>query len=72
MSFQIWTRLNEFADKRRKFDPSKKEDLRQLGYFKKYRKWENGCPFYIEWPFHDAVSMCQAKYTDYMLERLAK
>ena len=73
MKNDILTKLGEFAIKqRRRFDPSNAEDLKAFAYFRKNSKWLNGCPFYLEWPYHDVIVMCQSKYTDYMLIRLSK
>jgi hypothetical protein len=55
---------------RREFNPSSKEDLLELRYFKKNGKWENGCPFYLEDPFIEVPAMCDSRYTDYMLSKL--
>lgn len=73
MAGDNWTILSDYALKRRKFDPSQKEDLKALKHFMKTSSWgKNGCPFYLEWPYQDIVSMCQSKYTAYMLYRLEK
>ena len=64
---QTWSTLNQYtATRRHKFDPSSKQDLIELAYFKNNGKWKEGCPFYLEWPYQDIVSMCQSKYTEYM------
>jgi hypothetical protein len=55
---------------RREFDPSSKEDLLELKYFKKNGKWKNGCPFYLEDPFIEVPAMCDSRYTNYMLRKL--
>ena len=70
MSVDSWSILNDFALRRRKFNPESRIDLKELSYFKKNNKWQNGCPFYVEWPFQDVVHMCQSKYTDFMLSKL--
>jgi hypothetical protein len=73
MQHDTLTKLGEFAIKqRRRFDPSNAEDLRAFAYFRKNSKWLTGCPFFLEWPYHDVIVMCQSKYTDYMLTRLPK
>lgn len=67
MSYTL-SALGSFSEnKRRRFNPSNKNDLRALAFFRKNSKWENGCPFYLEWPHADIVSMCLSKYTDKML-----
>ena len=55
---------------RREFDPSSREDLLELKYFKDTGKWKNGCPFYVEDPFIEVPAMCYFKYTDYMLSQM--
>jgi hypothetical protein len=66
-----WTLLSDYANRRKRFDPSDMSDLKELGYFKKHGNWKSGCPFHLEWPFQDVVTMCQSKYTDHMLSKLA-
>jgi|Laugresbdmm110dd_1035094.scaffolds.fasta_scaffold177722_1 hypothetical protein len=70
--FDNWTTLSDYSLGRRKFDPSDVADLKELAYFKKNKTWKDTCPFYLEWPFKDIVTMCQTKYTDYMLKKLVK
>ena len=72
MNFESWTRLSEFASRRRRFDPSSNTDLKEFSYFKKNNKWRDRCPFFLEWPFQDISTMCNAKYADYMLAKLTK
>ncbi len=64
------TILHRFAQRRRYFDPSKREDLKEVKFFKANYKWKDGCPFYLEWPHADVVTMCNTKYSDYMLKQL--
>ncbi len=67
-----YNRLREFNGERRRFDPSDKEDLKELAYFIKNNTWKNTCPFLLEYPHKDIVSMCQVFYTEHMLKKLAK
>ena len=67
-----FNRLSEYAMKRHRFDPSSKDDLKALAYFQKHHAWKDGCPFLLEWPHKDIVSMCQVFYTEHMLRNLAK
>jgi len=69
---QEYNRLSEFMWRRRRFDPKSKEDLKELAYFHKHSTWKDCCPFLLEWPHKDIISMCQVKYTEYMLKSLAK
>ncbi len=58
------------TQQRRIFDPTSKEDLIELKFFKQNGKWQNGCPFYLEDPFIEVPAMCDRVYTNYMLEKL--
>ena len=69
-AYDNWTTLSEISLQRRKFDPSNKSDLYELAYFKKNNKWRTSCPFYLEWPYQDIISMCHNKYTEFMLNKL--
>lgn len=64
------TVLHKFAQRRRFFDPTNRNDLEEFKFFKQNNKWKDRCPFYLEWPFTDIASMCDSKYADYMLQRL--
>ena len=59
--------LKEYSRRGEKFDPANEQHLKQLGYFIKNRKWQSGCPFYLEAPYLDIPAMCSAKYLEYML-----
>lgn len=52
---------------RRNFNPESYEDLMELGFFVKNRKWKNGCPFHLEFPYSDVPTMCMARYTEHSL-----
>lgn len=54
---------------RRDFNPSKKEDLVELGFFVKNKKWREGCPFNLEFPYTDVPNMCMIKYAEHSLSR---
>lgn len=68
MTKMVYTQktLNRFH--RRPFDPSKDEDQMELKYFLENRKWKNGCPFEIEYPWEDIPAMCKEKYALYKLQ----
>jgi hypothetical protein len=55
---------------RRQFDPSSKEDLKAAKKFLHNNKWENGCPFHLEWPYADIPYMLKTKITEYALKGL--
>ena len=69
---ETYNRLREFTGERHRFDPSSKDDLKELAYFQKHGTWKNTCPFLLEWPHKDIVTMCQVMYTEHMLKSLAK
>lgn len=52
---------------RRNFNPESYEDLMELGFFVKNKKWKNGCPFHLEFPYSDVPAMCMARYTEHSL-----
>jgi hypothetical protein len=64
LSHHQWTR--------RSFDPNKVEDLKEYHHFLKYSRWENGCPFIIEWPFLNVADMISNRiihgYIDSIIE----
>jgi len=53
LSHHQWTR--------RSFDPNRAEDLKEYHYFLKNHRWENGCPFIIEWPFLNVIDMISSR-----------
>jgi hypothetical protein len=55
---------------RHQFDPSSKDDLKIVRKFLHHNKWENGCPFFLEWPYLDIPSMLKDKITLYTLKGL--
>jgi hypothetical protein len=36
---------------RREFNPNKKEDVAEYRYYIRNSQWENGCPFWLDWPY---------------------
>ena len=62
VSSQVWIK--------REFNPADKKDLLEFKFFKKNGKWKTGCPFYLEDPFIEIPSMCESKFTTYMLEKM--
>ena len=55
---------------RHQFDPSSKEDMKAVRKFLHINKWENNCPFYLEWPYLDVPTMIKDKITAYTLKGL--
>lgn len=54
---------------RRKFDPNKEEDLKELKHFINTNQWISGCPFYLEDEWDNIPVMCMHKYTHWMLNK---
>jgi hypothetical protein len=69
---QEYNRLVEFNGARRRFNPASKEDLKELSYFLKHKRWKTLCPFMLEWPHKDITSMCQVMYAQHMLKKMPK
>ena len=44
-------RLSYVIYNRRKFDPTKQQDIQDYKYFLDNNHWKNGCPFWLEWPY---------------------
>ena len=55
---------------RHHFDPSNKDDMRIVRKFLHNYKWENNCPFILEWPYEDVPYMLKTKITEYTLKAL--
>ena len=72
MAYQVYTILDEMHRHRRRFDPSNVDDVKEFAFFKKFNKWRNTCPFYLEWPYQDIATMCNSKYADFMLNKITK
>lgn len=44
------------------FDPTDPTDLAEYAYFLQNNKWKDGCPFILEWPFSNIISMVEDKF----------
>ena len=55
---------------RRDFNPASTKDLQELKFFKENNKWKTGCPFHIDDPYLEIPSMCDNKFTNYMLSKM--
>lgn len=63
---QLYKSLNHVRT-RRAFDPANREDQLELKYFIENKKWRDGCPFFLEFPYLDIPAMCNVRYTEYSL-----
>jgi hypothetical protein len=43
------------------FDVDNKVHLKEVGYFMKYNKWRNRCPFFLEHPYTNVPAMIKDK-----------
>lgn len=57
----ILNKLSQAMYSRRIFNPTNKKDLAAYGYFIRNSKWENGCPFWLEWPYQSVPAMIKDK-----------
>lgn len=44
---------------KRHFDPTSAEDLQEYKYFLLNTHWKDGCPFVLEWPHTNVISMIE-------------
>lgn len=57
---------------KREFDATSKEDLNEYKYFLQNDHWKNGCPFFVEWPHTNVVSMIEHKIVEKHLDTIIK
>ncbi|WP_396189379.1 hypothetical protein [Flavobacterium sp.] len=57
---------------KRHFDATSKEDLTEYRHFLKTTHWKNGCPFVVEWPHTNAISMIEHKIVEQHIDALIK
>lgn len=58
-------------NQRRLFEPGSKDDMKIVRKYLHSLSWgQDGCPFYLEWPYLDIPSMIKDKITDYTLKGL--
>lgn len=55
---------------RRFFDPSKKDDLKELKFFIENGRWKGVCPFHLEEPYLEIPAMCERKFAQHQLSKL--
>ena len=59
-----------YKNQRRNFNINDQNDVAEFAYFRKNNKWKNGCPFQLEYPYLDVVSMITSKLLDKFLEKV--
>lgn len=47
---------------KREFNPNSKDDLAEYAYFLQKGTWRDGCPFIVEWPFLNVISMIEHRF----------
>jgi len=66
----ILNKINqEILTRRRSFDPNSKKDLKEFAFFLKNNKWQNVCPFFLEWPYLTIPDMVKDKVIRNLLEK---
>jgi hypothetical protein len=66
----ILNKINqEILTRRRSFDPNSKKDLKEFGYFLKNNRWQNICPFFLEWPYLTIPDMVKDKVVRNILNK---
>jgi len=56
VSTHIWNK--------REFNPTSSTDLAQYKGFMETGSWANGCPFILEWPYHDVPTMIKQRIVE--------
>ena len=62
VSTHIWNK--------REFNPASATDLAEYKSFTETNNWGSGCPFVLEWPYHDVPSMIKQRIIDRHLARI--
>lgn len=52
------------------FDPSNPDHILEFAGYAKYRKWKDGCPFYLEDPYTDIPTMLYTKVAQHSVRHL--
>lgn len=65
-------RVSTAQYQKREFNPANKADLLEYQSFLKNAKWKAGCPFFVEWPFSNVVSMIEHKIVNHYISNLIK
>jgi len=66
----ILNKINqEILTRRRNFNPNSKKDLKDFAYFLRNNKWENVCPFFLEWPYLTIPDMVKDKVIRNLLDK---
>lgn len=59
----------QMMSKRKMFDPSSKEHLREFKYFVEENKWRDSCPFWLEWPYLSVPDMIKDKIINNIISK---
>ena len=54
------------------FNPADTDHLNEYRKFLQKQHWGDGCPFILEWPFTNIISMIEHKVTRYHLANIKK
>ena len=62
--------LSQTKFDKRIFNPKSKDDLRAYRDYVENRRWKDGCPFQLEWPYIEIPLMLQDKIINTYLDDL--
>lgn len=57
---------------KRNFNPTDVEDLAEYKHFLQKTSWKNGCPFVVEWPHTNVISMIEHKIVERHIDAIIK
>jgi len=65
-------KLSHHTWNKRLFDAANAEDLKIYQDFLLHSRWQNGCPFIIEWPYLNVIDMIKHKIVSQHIGSLIK
>lgn len=63
-------RVSSHVWEKREFNPTDRRDLQAYQYFVINGRWEDGCPFIVEWPFLNVLDMIKNKIINRHLAKI--
>jgi hypothetical protein len=65
-------RLSHHVWQKRHFDPTKHDDISEFKYFLDNHRWQDRCPFILEWPHLSITDMIKTRLIDEHIHRMLK
>jgi hypothetical protein len=65
-------KLSDASWQKRHFDPHSKNDIKEYDFFLKNDRWQNKCPFFVEWPYLSITEMIRTKLIDTHIKSMIK